>query len=140
MAVSQTFVMIKPDGTKRGLIGDIMRRFEHRGFRLVHAKQMRMDQAMAEQHYIHLKAKPFFQELVDYITSGPVFAMVWEAENAIQLSRSMIGPTNPVEAGPGTIRGDYGTSVEANVIHGSDCPESADREIALYFGTSTAWM
>ncbi|WP_068619756.1 nucleoside-diphosphate kinase [Paenibacillus tuaregi] len=135
MAVSRTFVMVKPDGTRRGLIGDIMRRFEHRGFRLVDAKQMNVDSALAEQHYVHLKAKPFFQELVDYITSGPVFAMVWEAENAVQLSRNMIGPTNPAEAGPGTIRGDYGTSVEANVIHGSDSDESAEREIALFFGT-----
>ncbi|WP_433943764.1 nucleoside-diphosphate kinase [Paenibacillus sp. SN-8-1] len=134
MAVSQTFVMVKPDGTKRGLVGDIMSRFEHRGFKLIHARQLVMDSAMAEQHYAHLSAKPFFQELVDYITSGPVFAMVWEAENAVQLSRSMIGPTNPAEAAPGTIRGDFGTSVEANVIHGSDCPESAEKEISVFFG------
>lgn len=134
MDKTKTFIMIKPDGVRRGLVGEIVRRFELRGFRLVDAKLVDVDQAHAERHYSAHKDKPFFQELVDYITSGPVFAMIWEAENAVEIGRSMIGATNPVKAVSGTIRGDFGTSVEFNVIHGSDSPESVEREIAAFFG------
>ena len=126
--------MVKPDGVERGLIGEIMQRFERRGFRLIDAKLMRVDEELASRHYAEHAAKPFFQELIDYITSGPVFAMVWEAENAVELARSMLGPTKPGQAAPGTIRGDYALTVEANVIHGADSPASAEREIALFFG------
>lgn len=136
MEKTRTFVMVKPDGVKRGLVGDIVRRFEHRGFRLVEAKIMQVDRALAERHYSQHVGKPFFEELVEYITSGPVFAMILETDgdNAVAIARSMIGPTNPATAPSGTIRGDYATSVEFNVIHGSDSPESVEREIGLFFG------
>jgi nucleoside-diphosphate kinase len=130
----RTFVMIKPDGVERGLVGEIVARFERRGFRIAEARMMRVSRATAEEHYAQHKDKPFFGELVDYITSGPVFAMVLEAENAVQLARQLIGATNPLNAAPGTIRADYAQSVEANVIHGSDSDESAEREIRRFFG------
>jgi len=126
--------MIKPDGVERGLVGEIVARFERRGFRIAEARMMRVSRATAEEHYAQHKDKPFFGELVDYITSGPVFAMVLEAENAVQLARQLIGATNPLNAAPGTIRADYAQSVEANVIHGSDSDESAEREIRRFFG------
>lgn len=134
MEKSKTFIMVKPDGVRRGLIGDIVRRFEQRGFRLVDAKLTDVEVEHAKRHYGEHKHKPFFQELVDYITSGPVFAMIWEAENAVAIGRSMVGATNPVNAASGTIRGDYGTSVENNIVHGSDSEESVAREIASFFG------
>ena len=130
----RTFVMIKPDGVERGLVGEIVARFERRGFRLAEARMMRISRETAEEHYAQHKGKPFFGELVDYITSGPVFAMILEGEGAVQLARAMIGATNPANAAPGTIRGDYARSVEANVIHGSDSDESAEREIRRFFG------
>lgn len=130
----RTFVMIKPDGVERGLVGEIVSRFERRGFKLSEARMMRISRETAEEHYAQHKGKPFFGELVDYITSGPVFAMILEGENAVQLARAMIGATNPANAAPGTIRGDYARSVEANVIHGSDSDESAEREIRRFFG------
>jgi nucleoside-diphosphate kinase len=126
--------MVKPDGVARGLSGSIMKRFEQRGFQLVNAKTMTIDQGLAEHHYAEHREKPFFGDLIAYITSGPVFAMVWEAENAVEIARSMMGATNPAKAAPGTIRGDYATSLDSNVIHGSDSPESAEREIRLFFG------
>lgn len=132
----RTYIMVKPDGVKRGLVGEIISRFERRGMRLVDAKLMNVSEELATQHYIEHKAKPFFGELVEYITSGPVFAMIWEAEDAVTITRSMMGPTKPATAAPGTIRGDFALSVEANVIHGSDSPESAAREIGLFFGRS----
>ncbi|CAH1221755.1 Nucleoside diphosphate kinase [Paenibacillus plantiphilus] len=135
MEKTRTFIMVKPDGVHRGLVGDIVRRFEHRGFRLVEAKIMRVDRALAERHYSQHVGKPFFDELADYITSGSVFAMILEGDNAVAIARSMIGATNPAVATSGTIRGDYATSVEFNVIHGSDSPESVEREIGLFFGT-----
>lgn len=134
MEKTRTFIMVKPDGVLRGLVGDIVRRFEHRGFRLVEAKIMRVDRALAERHYSQHVGKPFFDELADYITSGSVFAMILEGDNAVAIARSMIGATNPAVAASGTIRGDYATSVEFNVIHGSDSPESVEREIGLFFG------
>lgn len=134
MEKTRTFIMVKPDGVHRGLVGDIVRRFEHRGFRLVEAKIMRVDRALAERHYSQHVGKPFFDELAGYITSGSVFAMILEGDNAVAIARSMIGATNPAVAASGTIRGDYATSVEFNVIHGSDSPESVEREISLFFG------
>ncbi|XEC93851.1 nucleoside-diphosphate kinase [Paenibacillus tarimensis] len=132
--MERTFVMVKPDGVKRGLIGEIVARFEKRGFRLAGAKLMAVSRELAERHYIEHKERPFFGELVDFITSGDVFAMVWEGKDAVKIARSMIGKTNPADADPGTIRGDYALTVESNIIHGSDSPESAEREIGLFFG------
>ncbi len=133
MAVEKTFIMIKPDGVQRGLIGQVIQRFEQKGLQLIAAKLMHIPKELAEQHYGEHKEKPFFGELVDFITSGPVMAMVWQGENAIKVAREMMGKTNPAEAAPGTIRGDFGLQVSMNVIHGSDSPESAEREINLFF-------
>ncbi|CDQ19498.1 nucleoside diphosphate kinase [Halobacillus karajensis] len=134
--MEKTFLMVKPDGVQRNLIGDIIARFERKGFKLAGAKLMTVSNALAEEHYGEHKDKPFFGELVDFITSGPVFAMVWEGEDVITTARTMMGATKPSEAAPGTIRGDYGVTVGKNVIHGSDSKESADREIGLFFETS----
>ncbi|HLU22641.1 nucleoside-diphosphate kinase [Lederbergia graminis] len=131
--MEKTFLMVKPDAVQRGLIGEIVARFEKKGFQLIGAKLMRISQEQAEQHYIEHKDKPFYRELVDFITSGPVFAMVWQGENVIQISRQMMGVTRPHEAAPGTIRGDFGLIVRKNIIHGSDSVDSADREIKLFF-------
>jgi len=133
MAIEKTFLMVKPDGVKRQVIGDIIDRFERRGFVLRGAKLMIVPRELAEKHYEEHKEKPFFNELVDFITSGPVFAMVWEGENIIKLARVMMGATKPEEAQPGTIRGDYAVTISENVIHGSDSPSSAEREIKLWF-------
>lgn len=131
--MERTFLMVKPDGVQRNIIGEIVSRFERKGFQLVGAKLMQIPTNLAEQHYGEHKEKPFFGELVDFITSGPVFAMVWEGENVIATARQMMGSTNPKDAQPGTIRGDFGLTVGKNVIHGSDSPESAEREINLFF-------
>ncbi|TYR82827.1 nucleoside-diphosphate kinase [Priestia megaterium] len=131
--MQKTFLMVKPDGVQRSIVGEIVSRFENKGFQLVGAKLMHVSQELAETHYGEHREKPFFKELVDFITSGPVFAMVWEGENIIASARQMMGKTNPQEALPGTIRGDYGLIVDKNVIHGSDSPESAEREISLFF-------
>lgn len=131
--MEKTFLMVKPDGVQRGLIGDIISRFEKKGFQLVGGKFMTISRELAENHYQEHKDKPFFGELVDFITSSPVFAMVWQGENIIPVARAMMGATNPVDAAPGTIRGDYGQTVGMNIIHGSDSAESADREIRLFF-------
>jgi nucleoside-diphosphate kinase len=131
--MEKTFLMVKPDGVQRNLIGEIVARFESKGFQLVGAKLMMISTELAEQHYAEHKERPFFSDLVDFITSGPVFAMVWEGENAIASARQMMGSTNPKDAAPGTIRGDYGLTVGKNVIHGSDSPASAEREIGLFF-------
>ncbi|MGM0372396.1 MAG: nucleoside-diphosphate kinase [Halobacteriota archaeon] len=130
----RTFVMVKPDGVQRGLIGEIIARFEDRGLKLVGAKLMRIDQALAEEHYAEHTDKPFFEDLTDFITSGPVLAMVWEGQDAIAQVRTMMGATDPAESAPGTIRGDFGLDMGRNVIHGSDTePGSAEREIELFF-------
>ena len=131
--MEKTFIMVKPDGVQRGLIGEIVSRFENKGFTLVGAKLMQIDNALAEEHYGEHKERPFFGELVEFITSGPVFAMVWEGEDVIKTARNMIGATNPQEATPGSIRGDYAVTVGKNIIHGSDSVESAKREINLFF-------
>lgn len=132
--MEKTFLMVKPDGVQRNLIGEIVSRFEKKGFQLVGAKLTNVSRELAEQHYAEHKERPFFGELVDFITSGPVFAMVWQGNNVISTARSMMGKTNPADAASGTIRGDFATSVGMNIIHGSDSPESAEREIALWFG------
>lgn len=134
--MEKTFIMVKPDGVQRNVIGEIVNRFENKGFKLVGAKLMVISNELAEEHYGEHKERPFFGELVDFITSGPVFAMVWEGENVITTARNMMGATNPGEAAPGTIRGDFGLTVGKNIIHGSDSPESAEREINLFFNES----
>jgi len=131
--MERTFLMVKPDGVQRNLIGKIVERFERKGFQLVGAKLMQVSTELAEKHYQEHVEKPFFGELVEFITSGPVFAMVWQGEEVIAKSRLMIGKTNPMEASPGTIRGDFAEVKSKNVIHGSDGIESAAREIALFF-------
>ncbi|MFC6456935.1 MULTISPECIES: nucleoside-diphosphate kinase [Paenibacillus] len=131
--MEKTFLMVKPDGVQRGLIGAIVQRFEDKGFQLIGAKLMHISKEQAQVHYEEHASKPFYGELVDFITSGPVFAMVWQGEQIVALSRAMMGKTRPMEAAPGTIRGDYAVRTESNVIHGSDSPESAEREIAVFF-------
>jgi nucleoside-diphosphate kinase len=134
--VQQTLVMIKPDGVERALVGEIIRRIEQKGFRLAALKMLQLDRATAESHYAEHSARPFFADLVDFITSGSVVAMVWEGESVIPAIRIMMGKTNPLEADPGTIRGDFGNSINFNIIHGSDSEESARREINLFFQPS----
>ncbi|WP_221565199.1 nucleoside-diphosphate kinase [Alkalihalobacillus sp. TS-13] len=131
--MEKTFLMVKPDGVQRNLIGEIVSRFEKKGYKLAGAKLMQISDELAQNHYGEHKERPFFGELVDFITSGPVFAMVWEGENVIASARNMMGKTNPSDAAPGTIRGDYAVQVGQNIIHGSDSPESAEREINLFF-------
>jgi nucleoside-diphosphate kinase len=131
--MERTFVMVKPDGVQRGLTGEIVKRFEQKGFKLVGAKLMQIPGSLAQEHYGEHKERPFFGELVDFITSGPVFAMVWEGDNVITTIRNMMGKTNPVDAAPGTVRGDFAVHVGMNIIHGSDSPESAQREVGLFF-------
>ncbi|GAA0347593.1 nucleoside-diphosphate kinase [Bacillus carboniphilus] len=131
--MEKTFLMVKPDGVQRNLIGEIVARFEKKGFQLVGAKLMSIPRELAETHYGEHKERPFFGELVDFITSGPVFAMVWQGENVIATARQMMGSTNPKDAQPGTVRGDYAVTVGKNIIHGSDSPESAEREISIFF-------
>jgi nucleoside-diphosphate kinase len=131
--MERTFLMIKPDGVQRGLVGDIIKRFETKGFTLVGLKFMAVSRELAEQHYDVHKERPFFQGLVDFITSSPVVAMVWEGDGVVASARKLIGATNPLMSEPGTIRGDYGIQVGRNLIHGSDAIETAQREIALWF-------
>ncbi|KPV55665.1 nucleoside diphosphate kinase [Paenibacillus sp. A3] len=132
--MEKTFLMVKPDGVQRGLIGEIVCRFEQKGLQLVAAKLVQVSREQAERHYAEHVGKPFFDNLIKFITSGPVFAMVWQGDQVIALSRTMIGKTNSLEALPGTIRGDYAVHTNLNLIHGSDSPESAEREIANFFG------
>jgi nucleoside-diphosphate kinase len=131
----RTFVMVKPDGVQRGLVGEIVSRFEQRGLKLVGAKFMRIDEELAHEHYAEHEDKPFFEGLVEFITSGPVMAMVWEGQDATRQVRAMMGETDPAESAPGTIRGDLGLDLGRNVIHGSDHedPGANEREIELFF-------
>lgn len=131
--MERTFVMIKPDGVQRNLVGEIIARIEQKGYKLVAMKLMQLTEEHAKVHYQEHVEKPFFPGLVEYITSGPVVAMVWEGKNAVKGMRQLMGATNPQEAPPGTIRGDYGLDIGRNVIHGADAPESAQREMAIYF-------
>ncbi|MEY3602517.1 MAG: hypothetical protein RL169_1761 [Armatimonadota bacterium] len=131
--MERTYIMVKPDGVARRLSGEIIRRFENRGLRLVGLKMVVPTRETAEAHYAVHSDKPFFGELVDFVTSGPVVAMVWEGNDAIALCRQMIGATKPINATPGTIRGDYTCDMMSNLIHGSDAPETAAQEMALWF-------
>ncbi|MBC1557613.1 nucleoside-diphosphate kinase [Listeria booriae] len=131
--MEKTYLMVKPDGVQRGLIGEIVGRLEKKGLKLVGAKFMQIDEELAKQHYAEHVGKAFFPDLLAFITSGPVFAMVWEGDEAISLARHMMGKTNPLEAEQGTMRGDLAVRMNRNVIHGSDSPESAQREIGLFF-------
>lgn len=131
--MERTFLAVKPDGVQRGLVGEIIRRFEQKGFKLVGLKLMQVSRETAEQHYGEHKGKPFFNGLVDFITSGPIVAMAWEGKNVIATARAMMGATNPANAASGTIRGDFAADIGRNVIHGSDGPESAERELGLFF-------
>jgi nucleoside-diphosphate kinase len=129
----RTFVMVKPDGVSRGLVGEVVRRIETKGYTLVEMKMFTIDRELAEKHYAEHEAKPFFGELVSFITSGPVVAMVVEGPEAVPGLRQLMGATNPLEAAPGSIRGDFATEIGENIVHGSDSLESAAREIALFF-------
>jgi nucleoside-diphosphate kinase len=131
--LERTFIAIKPDGVQRGLVGDIIRRFETKGFTLVGLKFMSVSKELAEQHYGVHRDRPFFAGLVEFITSAPVVAMVWEGDNVVTTARKMIGATNPSTSELGTIRGDYGVNIGRNIIHGSDAVETAQQEIALWF-------
>ena len=133
MAMEQTYLMVKPDGVQRGICGEIISRFEKKGLKLVAMKLMVIPKETAEKHYGEHKDKKFFPSLISYITSGPVLAMVWEGENAVQVCRNMMGKTNPQESATGTIRGDFGMVTGVNIIHGSDSVDSAKREIGIFF-------
>merc|ERR1719333_173321 len=137
----RTYIMIKPDGVQRGLVGQIIQRFETKGFKLVAMKLCSPGRAHMEQHYADLSSKGFFAGLVDYMCSGPVCAMVWEGDNAVLTGRKMLGATKPFDSEPGTIRGDFCIHVGRNIIHGSDSVESANAEIALWFKPEelTSW-
>jgi len=134
--VERSFIMIKPDGLQRGLTGEIMKRLEQKGFTLVAMKMMEVSRELAEKHYEVHRDKSFFNNLVEFITSAPVIAMVWEGEGVVTAARKLIGATDPLNADPGTIRGDYGISIGRNLIHASDAVETAQREIALWFEQS----
>ncbi|CAA7599910.1 nucleoside-diphosphate kinase [Acididesulfobacillus acetoxydans] len=131
--MERTFIMLKPDAVQRGLIGQIIARFEAKGLKLVGMKLKRVDRALAEAHYAEHRGKGFFEPTVNYIMSSPVVAMVWEGKNAVAAARELMGATNPAAAAPGSVRGSYGIDISRNVVHGSDSPASAEREIGLYF-------
>ncbi|RIH88318.1 nucleoside-diphosphate kinase [Calidithermus roseus] len=131
--MERTYIMVKPDGVRRGLTGEIISRIERKGFKIVAMKKMVISREIAETHYGEHKGKPFFEGLVNFITSGPVVAMVVEGPQAISEMRRLMGATRPWEAAPGTIRADFATTVDENIIHGSDGPESAAREIGIFF-------
>lgn len=149
MAVERTFAMVKPDGVQRGLVGEIVKRYEARGLKVVGLKLMQVPSSMAEEHYAEHKGKPFYNGLVSYITSGPVAALCLEGKNAVKVVRTLNGATNPVDAAPGTIRGDYALDIGRNVVHGSDAVEAATRELGIYFNkdelvdyklSTSAWL
>jgi nucleoside-diphosphate kinase len=131
--MERTLILVKPDAFARNLTGEIISRFERKGLHLAALKQMTMNRDLAERHYAEHAGKPFFEELVEFITSGPLVAMVLQGESAIEAARQVIGATNPLLASPGSIRGDFATAVGQNMVHGSDAPESATREVGLFF-------
>lgn len=133
MAVERTLVLVKPDAVRRSLAGEILGRFERRGLVVGEARLLQVDRELAERHYAEHREKPFFAELVEFITSSPTLALVLEGEGAIAVVRTTMGSTNPANAAPGTIRGDLALGMPDNLVHGSDSPESAEREIALWF-------
>ncbi len=126
--------MVKPDGVARGLVGEVVSRFERKGLNLEKIRKLHIDEALARRHYAEHVEKPFFPDLLEFITSGPVVAMEWSGESAVSVARTLMGPTNPAAAPPGTIRGDYGLIVTFNIVHGSDSVESAERELGIFFG------
>lgn len=132
--IQSTFVMVKPDGVRRGLVGEVISRLERKGLRLVRARLLTIDRALAERHYAEHVDKPFFADLAAFITSGPVLAMEWQGEEAVGVARTLMGATDPKQAAPGTIRGDFGLATTENIVHGSDSPASAERELELFFG------
>jgi len=134
MATENTFVMVKPDGVARGLVGEVISRLERKGLKLEKIRGLTISKDLAHTHYEEHVDKPFFPDLVDFITSGPVIAMEWSGEGAIGVCRALMGATDPKQATPGTIRGDFGLVVTENIVHGSDGPDSATRELGLFFG------
>lgn len=134
MPSESTFIMVKPDGVARGLVGEIISRFERKGLKLERIRKLTIDDELARRHYAEHVEKAFFPELLDFITSGPVVAMEWSGEDAISVCRDLMGATDPKKASPGTIRGDFGIVVTENLVHGSDAPESAARELGIFFG------
>jgi len=139
--MERTLILVKPDGVQRGLIGEITGRFEQRGLKLIGMKFIQMSRELAEHHYAVHKGRPFYDDLVRYITSGPVVAMAWEGKDAIKAARNTIGATNPAEAKAGTIRGDLGMEIGRNLVHGSDSPENGVKEVNLFFSEEemVAW-
>lgn len=131
--MERTLIIVKPDAMQRGLTGEIIRRFEARGLRIIGMKLMQVSEALAKRHYAEHEGKPFFDPLVEYITSSPVVVMVLEGKRAIEAARNTIGKTNPVEAAAGTIRGDFGMEIGRNLVHGSDSVESGQREVSIFF-------
>ena len=131
--MSRTLILVKPDAFARGLTGEIIARFERKGLRIAALEHRTLEEDLATQHYAEHEGKPFFGELVDFITSGPLVALVLEGHEAVKAARQVIGATNPLEAAPGSIRGDYALEVQTNMVHGSDAPESSAREIGLFF-------
>jgi nucleoside-diphosphate kinase len=134
MAVESTLLIVKPDAVRRSLIGEVLRRVEAKGLRVVEMRMTTIDRATADEHYAEHREKPFFDELVGFIGSGPVVVARLEGEGAVPVLRSLMGPTDPALAPPGTIRGDFGLIVTENLVHGSDSTESAERELKLFFG------
>lgn len=132
--MERTFVLVKPDGVRRGLVGEVISRLERRGLTLSALKMVKPSRALAEAHYGVHRDRPFFESVVQFITSGPVVAMILEGENAVAAVRQIMGATRPLEAAPGTLRGDFCLDVQENLVHGSDSPETAEQEIALWFG------
>jgi nucleoside-diphosphate kinase len=132
--IQSTFVMVKPDGVRRGLVGEVITRLERKGLRLTRARLLTIDRALAERHYAEHVSKAFFPELAAFITSGPVLAMEWQGEEAVEVARALMGVTDPKKAAPGTIRGDFALVTTENIVHGSDSPASAERELELFFG------
>jgi nucleoside-diphosphate kinase len=131
--MDRTLILVKPDAFARGLTGEIIARFEHKGLKIVALRHMVVGRELAEHHYAEHSERPFFGELVDFITSGPIVAMVLEGPEAVRAARQLIGATNPLEAAPGSIRGDFAIEMGANMVHGSDSPGAAEREAALFF-------
>jgi len=133
MSSERTLILVKPDGVKRGLIGEVVSRIERKGLRISRMELRTLDRPSAERHYAEHTDKPFFGELVDFITSGPLVAMVVEGADAVKSMRALLGATNPVEATPGSIRGDFATVIGKNIVHGSDSPDNGEREIGIFF-------
>ncbi len=134
MPIERTYVMVKPDGVARGLVGEVISRLEDKGLKLEKMRMLTVDEALARRHYAEHVEKPFFPELLSFITSGPVVAMEWSGNEAVSVARTLMGPTDPVAAPPGTIRGDFATVITENIVHGSDSVESAERELSIFFG------